>query len=150
MKTNIAIAALAACTLTSQANILHITEHNYSVLEFYVSPPNPGQAREVYFGITGTGLEQSLADVRQYLGIDGVNVGVLWINYSYTQSDDFVLTSGGPVGFGGTSATYQPITGNWLFRYENPVGIIPPQVPDNGGTLIGLGAALLGLWRLSR
>lgn len=149
MKTQLAL-AITACTLASQANILHITEHNWNVLEFYVTPPNPGQAREVYFGITGTGLEQSLADVRQYLGIAGVNIDVLWINYSYTLNDNFILTPSGPVGFDGTWAEYHPLTGAWLVRYENPVGIIPPQVPDNGSTLIGLGVALVGLWRLER
>lgn len=149
MKTKLAL-TITALALTSQANILYITEHNWNVLEFYVSPPDPGQAREVYFGITGTGLEQSLADVRQYLGIDGVNLGVLWINYSYTLNDNFVLTPNGPVGFDGTWAEYHPMTGNWLFRYENPVGIIPPQVPDNGGMLITLGAAMLGVWRFKR
>ena len=150
MKKTLATITTLLAALTAHANILNVIRNDYSTLEFYVSQPNPGQAREVYFGITGTGLEQSLADVRSYLGIAGVNIDVLWQTYSQTVNDSFVLTPSGPVGFDGTEATYQPNEGAWLFRYDNQTPIVPPQVPDAGGVLGMMGCAMLGLWGARR
>ena len=146
MKTKLAL-AITVLALTSQAAIINVTHHDANLLEFYSGNTTP--TAENYFFISGQGQGQSLVDITATPSGNDVLYNVFWVTSTYQITDTFTLTVNGPVGFSGNHHEFRPLAGRWFFTYDNP-NPVQNQVPDGGNVLVGLGAALLGVWRFKR
>lgn len=148
MKTNIAIAALAACTLTAQAVTINVTYHTFDKVSIAFE--------DIHIqGYTPHREEYEISPYISILGIsansasDGVTyVAINWVTPWYQREDSFAI---GPwvmqaPRHHADSQRLLP-SGAWEFTYNRPDDY---GVPDNGSVLAGLGVALIGLWRIKR
>lgn len=149
MKTKLTL-ALAACTLSSQAVNISITHHDLTRLSFVVGDRSTPGFASLHDEIT-QGLSTSIAGISAYdVSAGEFQVSIAWITPALTQNDTFRI----PVGhimfptFDGASYQLLLDTYEWEWTYLAPV---PGEgVPDGGSALIGLGVALVGLWRIKR